>query len=105
MDMLVVTGEIEVAPDDAEAFARAAARAGELTRRHDDGCMLYEFYQSVERPGVFRVYEEWRDEEALRAHARAEHMDGFRQAISSLSILSRNITKHDGTNSRPLDAE
>ncbi|KNG92914.1 putative quinol monooxygenase [Pseudaestuariivita atlantica] len=102
MDVLVVTGVIEVAPEDAETFRVAAARAAKATRSDDEGCLLYAFYEDVEKPGTFRVYEEWRDEEALAAHARAPHMDTFRNALSDVEILRREIGKHDGMNPRGL---
>ncbi len=99
--MLVVTGVTHVAPEDAETARLAAAKAATITRT-EDGCYTYAFYEDVEVPGRFRVYEEWRDQAALEAHLATPHIDEFRAVMGGLKILSRDIKKMLGCESQPL---
>jgi len=99
--MLVVTGVTEVDPADADKARTAAARAAAITRT-EDGCHAYAFYEDVETPGRFRVYEEWRDEAALKAHLATDHIAEFRAVMGGLTILSREIKKMTGCQSAPL---
>lgn len=93
--MLVVTGLVTVDPADAAAF-RAAAAVMSTETRQEVGCRTYAFYEDVERPGVFRVYEEWDNQTTLTDHGNAPHMAEFRAKLSKLNILSRDIQKFDG---------
>lgn len=99
--MLVVTGVTRVASEDAAA-ARAAQAVVAAATREEDGCYTYAFYEDVETPGRFRVYEEWRDEPALMAHLETAHIAEFRAALGKLTILSRDIKKMKGCVSEPL---
>ena len=99
--MLVVTGVTQVDPKDAAAARAAQARVAAITRT-EDGCHTYAFYEDVEVPGRFRVYEEWRDEDALQAHLAADHIAEFRAAVGRLTVLSREIKKMKGCASEPL---
>ena len=66
--MIIVTGTMEVAPgneDQAKAnFALAAEKC-----KSERGCIEYRFWQSVDQPTLFRVYEEWEDKDCLREHS------------------------------------
>ena len=99
--MLVVTGEIVIADEDIEDAKGAAAQMAKATR-DEPGCITYVFYQHIESPGHFRVYEEWEDENALRAHFEAPHMTEFRAKLSKMSILSRNIVAYTPTEIKTL---
>ena len=92
--MQIVSGIIEVHEDDiAEAMAAASAVA--RATRAEDGCITYAFYQDIDKPGRFRVYEEWRDQAALEAHFKAPHMAEFRTALKAIRVLGRDVTNYD----------
>lgn len=57
-----------------DALARAVAR-------EEAGCLLYRPVRSRHDPQHFLVFERYRDDEALAAHANSEH---FRAAIPGL---------------------
>ncbi len=99
--MLVVTGIIEIDPADRDAAKIAAAKMAEATR-DEDGCITYAFYEDVEVPGRFRVYEEWESMAALAAHAQTPHMGEFRAALAGMKILSSAIKKIEGGTESPL---
>lgn len=99
--MLVVTGVTHIAEGDAPAARAAMGKAAALTRE-EDGCFVYAFYEDVETPGRFRVYEEWRDGAALEAHQQSAHIAELRAALAELTILSREIKKLEGCTAAPL---
>ena len=99
--MLVVTGVTRVAPEDIATARAATAKVAEKTR-DEDGCYTYAFYEDVEVPGRFRVYEEWRDEAALAAHLATPHIADFRATLGRLTILDREIKKLKGCTAEPL---
>lgn len=93
--MLVVTGLIEVAEPDIEAARDAAATMAVETRK-EDGCLAYAFYEDVEQPGRFRVYEEWTGQPALSAHFETDHMAVFRAVLAGLTITANTVQKFEG---------
>jgi len=66
--------------------------------RAEDGCISYggfsdlqaEFSEQWYREDRITIIETWRDEEALRAHWKAPHMDAYRKATRDL-VASKNI--------------
>ncbi len=99
--MLIVSGVIEVNPDGAEA-ARAAIAEVMAETAKEDGCILYEFGQIVGQPARFRVYEEWRDRDALRAHFDTPHMAVFRSRLAEIGLVSRAVQTIEGGEIQPL---
>jgi quinol monooxygenase YgiN len=88
--MLIVTGTVEVAEDGYER-ARDAIRAMVAATLKEPGCIEYGFWQDPERPGRFRVYEEWEDRASLDAHGATPHMATFRAALAEIGPVSRDI--------------
>jgi quinol monooxygenase YgiN len=60
----------------------------------EEGNVTYGFWADVLRPGVFRVYEEWADQDALDAHMASQHMADFIVGMASLPITGTEITTH-----------
>ena len=52
-------------------LADALAAAGALTEASlkQDGCIAYDVFESVTRPGILLICETWRDEKALSDHS------------------------------------
>lgn len=88
--MLIVSGIIEIAPEGVDAAREAAVVMMRETRK-EAGCRIYEFSQLVEAPNRFRVYEEWDDAAALKAHSEAPHMGDFRKALGAAGVVARDI--------------
>jgi quinol monooxygenase YgiN len=88
--MIVVSGTNEVAAKDAERAIEAAIALARETRK-EPGCRYYAFYQDIESPGVFRVFEEWEDDAALKAHFQTPHMAAFRKVLSEVGVLNRDV--------------
>lgn len=92
--MIIVSGEIELDPAKA-ASVMDAARTMMAETRKEDGCISYCFYQSLENPGVFRVFEEWESRAHLQAHFEAPHMADWRAALGEIGIDRRDIKRYE----------
>ena len=99
--MIVITGEIELHPEDVWPATYHVARMIEASEK-EDGCITYRFYADIRNPRRFRVYEEWRDEAALAAHFKTAHMAEFQKQLKTFRILERSIKKFEVTESSPL---
>ena len=92
--MLIVTGTIEVGAGSVDRVVVAAKVMAAETRR-EPGCRSYAFFQDIENPSVFRVYEEWDDEGALAAHFQTAHMAAFNQTIAGEDLKSVDVVKFE----------
>lgn len=92
--MIVVSGEIEINPSDTAKIMDAATTMMAETRR-EAGCHSYAFYQSLEKPGLYRVFEEWESLEHLQAHFETAHMATWRKALSDISVYRREIKRYE----------
>lgn len=92
--MIIVSGEIELEKAVADSLI-AAARTMMAETRKEDGCISYAFYQSLEYPAVFRVFEEWESLAHLEAHFEAPHMADWRAALKDIGIRRRDIKRYE----------
>ena len=90
--MIVVTGEFRFA-DGSEDAVRAAMIEMMNETAKEAGCLHYRFYRDVEKPGVYRVYEEWESEAHLADHAASAHMQVFRARLKEIGVVSRRVKK------------
>lgn len=79
-------------PGRERVVAEAVANLIEPSRA-EPGNLIYQPYSTPEEPGVFRIFEVYRDEEAFRAHGDSEHFArwGHGQAIPELIERSRTF--------------
>jgi len=89
--MIVVTGEFEFDAASVDAV-KSAMREMVAETLKEDGCITYAFWQDIDRPGHFRVYEEWESDAHLEAHFATAHMAAFRGAIGG-ALNERNVKK------------
>jgi len=92
--MIIVSGLVEIAPENREQSIAAVVELARATRL-ETGCISYAFYEDLEKPNCFRVFEEWKDEEALQKHFRAPHMAAFRDRLVGVEIRLRQIRRYD----------
>ena len=92
--MIVISGTItfDAAKVDATIEATNTLVAATLA---EPGNVTYGFWQSSTEPGVFLVFEEWADDEALNAHMGSEHMASFMGAAGDLGISATDISRYD----------
>jgi autoinducer 2-degrading protein len=70
--MLVVSIHFTFAPEDADA-AEAILRELRDASRKEEGVIGFDVARSREKPNVFALWEQYRDEEALDIHMATEH--------------------------------
>ena len=94
--MLVISGEIKVAPESRVKAVAAMIRVEQATRK-ESGCLTYTFYSDLEDPDCLRIFEEWESDAALAAHFKAPHIAVFRTEMAEVKVLSRQIKKYEVT--------
>lgn len=99
--MIIVSGHVHVHPEDVDALRPHAKTMLEETRK-EDGCLLYAFGEDLIEPGVIRIIERWTDMDALEAHFNSAHMAQWREALSGLRVLERDVRVHSATEQRKL---
>lgn len=92
--MLVISGTITIDPSNNARMAEATSTLVAETIK-EDGCNVYEYSQSAEHPGVWRVFEEWASEDAVNAHIASPHMAAFMGAAGELGITGVDIKRYD----------
>jgi len=90
--MLIVTGIAEIASSEIERVKVEAAKMAKASRA-EAGCHAYAFFQDIENPNQFRIYEEWENAEALRGHFATPHMAEFNSFLKTVDGLSINISQ------------
>jgi quinol monooxygenase YgiN len=70
--MLIQSIHYTFAPEDADEAARIFKELRDLSRQ-EPGIARFDVARSKDMPNVFALWEEYRDEAALKAHAETEH--------------------------------
>ncbi len=99
--MLIVTGVFDLDPGHVERLSEAAIVMAQATRL-EPGCFAYAFWQDIENPNRFRVYEEWESRERLNAHLETPHMEVWRAALGQGGLLSRDVKTIEAGATQPL---
>ena len=98
---LLIAGTVRVPPANVEAF-RSHMIAMMTASRAEEGCYAYGYAEDVAEPGLIHVFEVWRDQAALDAHFRTEHMATWRAAWPGFGVSDRQLTAYDVAAERPL---
>ena len=73
-----------------------------VASRAEAGCHAYAFYNDLENPLRFRVYEAWTDEAALASHFQEPHMAEFRASLADIKITAMDVQKFEAGEMRPV---
>ena len=98
--MLMIAGTVHF-PLDMIRDARAAIKRMIEATRTEDGCVRYAFAEDVLEPGLFHIFELWRDQAALDRHGASAHMDIWRKAAREFGLTDRNLRTYDVDEGRP----
>jgi quinol monooxygenase YgiN len=98
---VIVAGTVR-APPDAIGTLRPHMDRMLAASRAEDGCITYSYAIDVQDPGLVRVFEVWRDQAALEAHARTPHMAAWRAAGAEIGLSDRRLSLYETASERPL---
>ncbi len=98
---LVIAGTISVPPARLEAF-RPHMRAMLEASRAEDGCLVYSYAEDVAEPGLIRVFEAWRDQDALEAHFQMPHLAAWRAVWPEFGVSDRRLIAYEVASQRAV---
>ncbi|HEY8003001.1 MAG TPA: putative quinol monooxygenase [Phenylobacterium sp.] len=98
---LIIAGTVRVPPGNL-AGLKPHMEAMLSASRAEDGCITYSYAEDVAEPGLVRVFEAWRDQAALDAHFRTEHMAAWRAAWPGFGVSERKLFAYEVASERPL---
>jgi quinol monooxygenase YgiN len=98
--VILVTGTLDVDPDQRDAFIEAAQTLMTATRA-EAGCEHYAFTADLDDPGRFHVTERWTGDDVMNTHMAAPHMAEFMGAVGGL-VKGVSLTKWEGATGSKL---
>lgn len=99
--MIVISGRLTVRPDQRDR-AIAATSALMAATQAEPGCAEYAFSSDVSDPNLFRFFERWETEDAMKAHLGTPHMAEFMGIAGELLAGPANATRYEVSGSSPL---
>ena len=99
--MIVIAGQVALDPAKREE-AEAAAREMMSETRKEQGCISYTFSADLETPGRYRIFEEWEDDAALRAHFASPHMARSQQAVGGHGVREMKVQRYEVAKVGPI---
>ncbi len=94
MSMIIVAVEIEIKKDAINDQVYEVLRVMEKETQKESGCIRFIFTVDVNNPTKLRIYEEWENIEALRAHFKMPHMPRFMKTLNEIK-QSMNVKVYE----------
>ena len=99
--MIVIAGHIRI--DAAKRDAASAAASEMMQQTHsEEGNISYTFSSDLSDPGLFYIFEEWQDQDALDFHFKSPHMAKFQVALGGLGIQEMKVQKYQVSSVGPI---
>jgi quinol monooxygenase YgiN len=99
--MILVTALVAIQPEHRDAVLAVLTEV-QAASRLDDGCEYYGYFESIDVPNSFSAIEMWRDQDALAAHLRQDHIRMLVDALGKYVAAPPEIVAHTVADSRPL---
>jgi quinol monooxygenase YgiN len=99
--VIIVTGDLRVAPQNMEKLREPMRRVIEATRS-EDGCLSYAYGEDVLEPGLVRISERWLNWQSLEAHGRSPHVAAWHAALRETGVIRRDIVAYEAGEGRAL---
>lgn len=88
----VVTSRFVIRPD-SPGRMRVLVHDLTMTSRAEEGCVLYHFSESADKPGVFSLYMIWRDEAAYQRYATSPFVRAFNSTLAQGMLAEPTVTE------------
>jgi quinol monooxygenase YgiN len=88
--MIIVTGTARFGEGEIARLRDAMAANVEATRA-EDGCEHYSYGIDVSDPNLLHISERWRDEAAIDAHMKSEHMQSFMAGLGQAKLEALSV--------------
>jgi len=92
--VIIVTGSVEVRPDDLDQAVEIALEHVRRSRT-EPGCVLHSVHHDVENPNRLVFLEHWADRAALDAHFAVPGSGDFVRRVSALATAPPTIEIHE----------
>lgn len=98
---LIIAGTFRL-PVEVLDLAKAHLETVITATRAEDGCLIYSYAHDCEQPGLIRVFEHWRDQQAVDAHFASAHMRAWQVERKRLGISQRRIFAYEVASEREI---
>jgi quinol monooxygenase YgiN len=98
---VIIAGTMRVPPESLPGL-KPHMLAMLAASRAEDGCLTYSYGEDVAEPGLIRVFENWRDQDAIDAHFKTPHMAAWRAAGAQFGVFDRQLFAYETASERPL---
>ncbi|MCL5115696.1 MAG: antibiotic biosynthesis monooxygenase [Firmicutes bacterium] len=71
--MIVLIAQYLTKPEETDAILADLRRMAEQVEQHEPGCLLYRVHQAWDHPNQLLLYEAYRDQDSLDAHAETPY--------------------------------
>lgn len=92
--MVIIEVSFPIRPETRDAVVEAMSVMGVETRK-EPGCLHYRFYQDIDDPNAFFVYERWTDGAALDAHMKTPHMAEYVKVVPPAVVGKPVFARYD----------
>jgi quinol monooxygenase YgiN len=99
--MIILAGTIRIARGQRDAALGPMQRMVAATRA-EPGCISYGFALDVEDDHLVRIFEVFRDAEALAAHRASPHMAAWRGSWPGIGIGDRDMWQYEVSEARAI---
>ena len=99
--MIQINGTIRLGRS-IDAATRKAIVEMVRASRAEDGCIDYAFASDLADPDTLILFERWRDQAALDAHGKSDHMAAFQEFMGANPPGASDLRIYDTDEGQPL---
>lgn len=100
---IIVAGHVSFAPGEVDRLMPEMQEVIAASRA-EPGCLAYTYARLLEDPDTIRIFEHWRDAEALRAHFTAEPVRRWVRQLTQAQVRAREVSARSIAGTHPLRA-
>jgi quinol monooxygenase YgiN len=90
--MIIVSGIMTFSPSSHDRVLQLA-RTLTTESLQEPGCRAYGFWTDPDVPGRFRIFEEWKSQEALAEHFATPHFEAFGAGLGE-DLVSMDVHRY-----------